>query len=652
MNTNSNEEKSFLNRLTQITEANLSNEQFGVSELVREMGMSRSYVHRHLKALTNQSISHFVCTTRLNKAMEMLRQNEATASEIAYMVGFSSPAYFNHCFHEYFGFPPGEARKYGFAGTEQNSTYKHHEFPEKTPANIIQNQKLKWVNRHRKLVFSSAGIIFLLLFSYIIYDNFIANHYTTNSLASAEKSVIVLPFKNLSLDAGNQYFADGITEDILNHLFRIAELRVVSRTSAEQFRESTLSAREIARQMDVNYVLEGSVRRQNDKVRISVQLIDARRDQHLWSENYDRQLTDIFAIQSDIAQKVAYELQSALSPAEKEQIGKIYTRNPEAYQLYLKGRFFWYRRTKDDLIRSKDYFNEALAIDPNYSLAWTGLADAYFIMAFWRWIPINEGLEKSKKYAGKSLDIDNNVSETHAILGEIANWFDFNWEKAERELKLAIRLNPNYASGHQYYAEYLINIGNFEEAVQQCNIAIELDPNVPAFYSVRAECFYNKGKYSDALNDNKKVIELNRFYGSAYMRNFLIYIRQHEDLKAISELKIILSHYDPAYIERNFLEDIYSKSGIAGIIHWMIDWLLTQDPKDNSSGLFNDELLIAKLYSLLDDWDMVLNSLEKLSLESYYTTRIPYIKYGNDFKPISDDPRFIALIKKMGLEDL
>ena len=285
-------------------------------------------------------------------------------------------------------------------------------------------------------------------------------------------------------------------------------------------------------------------------------------------------------------------------------------------------------------------------------MAWTGLADTYFIMAYWRWIPVDEGFKKSKECALKSIEINNNLSETHALLGSIADWFELNWEEAERELKLAIELNPNNAVAHQYYAEHLLNRGKFKEAIKHCNIAIEINPYAPVIYAVRGDCYYNVGNYSESLNDIKKIIELNKYYGSAYVGNFRIYIRQKDDLKALKELKTILSLYDPGYVQEVLLDDIYSNSGINGIIQWMIEWLLTKEYNDNSSGLFNDELLIARSYSLADDWDNVYKYLEKLSNQPYHTTRVPYIKHGIDFKPISNDPRFIELMKKMDLEDL
>lgn len=633
MNLNSRDEDVFLKRLTAIVEANLSDERFGVSELAEKTGMSRSFLHRRLKGLTNQSVSQFIREIRLKKAKELLELGELTVSEVAYNVGFGSPSYFIKCYHEKFGFAPGEYIKYANEVSGENG--------------LLSNKTIF----HRKYRFFFLALVLIISVGTGIYFIFF-NTKNEPSLLPTDKSIAILPLRNVGTDPDIQSLADGVMEDILNRLAQVGALTVKSRNSSEVYRNSVKTTPEIAKELGVSYLVEGTILKEGENVRIYIQLIDAVNDKHLWAEQFDRDLSGIFTFISVVSRQIANQLETALSVNELEEIEKVYTENPEAYQLYLKGRFFWYRRTKDDLSRSEDYFNQALAIDPNYSLAWAGLADTYLIMTYWRWLPKDEGLKKSKECALKSLEIDNNVSEAHAVLGGIADWFDFNWKEAESELKLAIELNPNNAVAHQYYAEYLQKKGNFDEAIKQCNMAIELEPNAPTFYSVRSECYYNEGNYLQSLNDDKKITELNKYYGSPYLRNFKIFILQKENLKAVEELQTILSIYDPGYLKRNLLEDIYEKSGKEGIVHYMIDWLLTKDTDDKSSGFVINELLIARLYSLIGDWDNVFNYLGTLYLKPDYATRLPFIKYGIDFKPISNDPRFIALIKKMGLEDL
>ena len=636
MNVTSREDQAFLNRLTAIVEANLSEEQFGVSELAREFGKSRSYIHRRLKTITNESISQFIRNIRLKRAVKLLETGELTVSEIAYETGFGSPSYFIKCFHEHYGYSPGEyAQKENENSDVQESKVTIGEVIKKNKSFL----RRKWL---------------ILVFILIIVLAFFASKFLLpiNQPNNVEKSIAVLPLQNLGGNDEMQGLADGIMEDIRTRLSHLEGLEVKSKISSEKYRNTNLSAPEIAGELGVSYILEGSLIPDNGTVRINIQLITAKEDKHKWAETFDKDLTGILDFISEVSGEVTERLKLVLSVKEKEGLEKTYTENTEAYQLYLKGRFFWYRRTREDLKNSEYYFKQALQVDPNYSLAWTGLADAYFIMTYWRWIPFDEGLKNSKECAQKSIEIDNNLSETHAVLGGIADWFEFDWEKAERELKLAIELNPNNAVAHQYYAEYLLNRGKFKEAINQCNIAIEIDQNAPAFYAVRSDCFYNEGNYSECLNDNKKTLELNKNYGNAYVRNLRVYIRQKDDFRALSELKTILSLYDPDYVTEELLDEIYSKSGITGIIHWIINWILTKVDDDNSSGLFLNELLIARFYSSFGEWDKVLIYLEKLYLQPYYTTQVPYVKYGIDFKPINNDPRFIELMKKMGLEDL
>ncbi len=379
-----NNGQDFISRLREIVEANFHNEQFGVTELVRKMGMSRSFIHRHLKKLTNQSISHFIRNVRLDKGMEMLRETGDSASEVAFKVGFGSPAYFNHCFHERFGFPPGEVKKRFF--DENGKTFDSEPI---TPPGYLKTESPKRKKNFSKRIFLQSAVVIVVVFLVWLLNNFLVKENILPDIFSQKKqelSIAVLPFKNFSEDQQNQYFADGIMEDILNDLFRITALRVVSRTSAEQFRESNRSAREIAKDLNVNYVLEGSVRRYGDKTRISVQLIDARRDKHLWSSNFDRELTDIIGVQSDIALRVAEELNMVLSESEIKQIEKISTQNHEAYDNYLRARFLLHKANsahradfdRTGVLNCLQYYEKAIAADSSFAEAYAGLANAWF----------------------------------------------------------------------------------------------------------------------------------------------------------------------------------------------------------------------------------------------------------------------------------
>jgi TolB-like protein/AraC-like DNA-binding protein len=315
-----------IRKLTEIIHANLEKENFGVSELAVAAGMSRSSVHRKLKSFVKKTASQFIREVRLQKAMELLQQDMATASEIAYKVGFNSPTYFNTCFHHYFGYPPGEVRKKNITENEVNKAQTLLNQDEAKPElTTFAPENVKWIRFSRRkffgLLIMTILVYLLTLLWHISYQNESKLPFK-NTTRSREKSIVVLPFKSLSNNAENLTFAEGLVEDILNNLFRIKELMVISRTSGEPYCGEIRSAPETARELNVNFILEGSVQQEEGKVRIFVQLIDAGNDRHIWSEKYVRDIADIFFNQSSIAKQVTDELQAVLTSCETEHIEK------------------------------------------------------------------------------------------------------------------------------------------------------------------------------------------------------------------------------------------------------------------------------------------------------------------------------------------
>src|SRR5207244_625433 len=264
------------------------------------------------------------------------------------------------------------------------------------------------------------------------------------------KSIAVLPFENLSHDPDNAYFADGIQEEILTRLSKIADLKVISRTSTQRFKTAPNNLLEIAKQLGVANILEGSVQRSADQVRVNVQLIKAATDAHLWADTFDRKVTDVFAVESEIAKAVADTLQAKLSGAEQSAIAARPTENSEAHELYLRGRYFFGKRTADDFKRAIDYFNQAIAKDPNYALAYAGIADSYVLLPQHSNESSVELFPKARAAADKALAIDNNLAEAHVALGLVLSDADFNLKAAKREFERALELNPNYAVAHYF----------------------------------------------------------------------------------------------------------------------------------------------------------------------------------------------------------
>lgn len=296
-------DQAFIGNLTAIVIANLQNENFGVGDLARKSGVSNYIIARRLRIIRNQNTSQFILEIRLKRAMELLLQRAGHASEIAYQVGFGSPAYFSYCFHKYFGFTPGEVLKYGL--TEPRPGFEHSATGTKG--------KIPSVNINRALAFTAAGTILLLVLFHIVYFKYNLGKETEKFIRDTEKSIIVLPFKNLTADQENLFLTDGIAREIYDRLIRINNLQLVPCDSSGQFRGSILPAIEIARKVNADFVLEGSFMMMQDNVLINLQLTDAGLDRHIWSENYDLQIADIPAIQTDIAINVAAHIQSLLS---------------------------------------------------------------------------------------------------------------------------------------------------------------------------------------------------------------------------------------------------------------------------------------------------------------------------------------------------
>ncbi len=404
MNSELSMDNALLKKLTNILEVNLEKEDFGVKELAKEAGLSRSQLYRKLQSLTGKSTSRFIRDYRLEKAMEMLQNNSATASEITYRVGFSSPTYFNTCFHDYFGYPPGEVK---FRNPKVTKIEKESENLKQVDNSLLikDSPKVKKSLLRKRMVWVNTFFIVLLsAISYNLYQNYkVTSHEDNLNKTNDNKSIGVLPFKNLSTDLENQYFADGMMDDILNQLSKINRLSVKSRQSVEKYRCSDKSIVKIRKELGVDYLVQGSAQKHSDSVRIIAQLIDVNTDEHLWSNNYDFDLKQVFAIQSNISKQIAHELNAVLTREEIEQIEKKPTQNLEAYNLYLKGRFFWHRRTEEGINKSIDYFKQAIKLDSTYALAYAGLADSYYVLPFYVSIADRNSLFNiSKEYEEES----------------------------------------------------------------------------------------------------------------------------------------------------------------------------------------------------------------------------------------------------------
>ena len=337
-----------------------------------------------------------------------------------------------------------------------------------------------------------------------------------NEPGSSGQSIAVLPFDNLSRDPDNAYFSEGIQDEILTRLAQVADLKVVSRTSTQRYKSSPENLREIAKQLGVTNILEGSVQRAGDQVRVNVQLINAATDRHLWAEVYDRKLVDIFAVESEIARTVAETLKAKLTGSAERVLAARPTDNPEAHQLYLRGRYFWNRRTEENIKKALGYFQQAIEQDPTYALAYAGLADCYALMPIYSESPPKEDIQRALAAAHRALELDDGSAEAHTAL---ANTLvdDLQLPEAEREFKRAIALNPNYATAHQWYGECLQAEGRSEEALVQLKLAHEFDPLSLIINSVYGSVLGTAGHYDEAVQQLHRTLEMDTTFSPAQL---------------------------------------------------------------------------------------------------------------------------------------
>ena len=371
------------------------------------------------------------------------------------------------------------------------------------------NEKLpQWSRRKFAALILVIAMAAAALLGYRVYRT---NSTSPSPVAPANaplKSIAVLPFENLSRDPDNAFFAEGVQDEILTRLAKVADLKVISRTSTQRFRSAPSDLREIARQLGVTNILEGSVQKANDQVRVNVQLINAVTDAHLWAEIYDRKLTDLFTVESDIAKTIAETLQAKLTGSEQAAISKKPTANSEAYELYLKGRFFWNKRTAADLPKSVEYFNQAIAKDPNFAVAYSGLADAYLLFPDYGVGAPDEFYPKAKEMALKALNLEPSLGAPHAALGAVYTNYEHDFAKAISEFDRAIQLDPNYATAHQWKTTPLSALGEFDRAIAEDKKAIALDPlSLIVNADLAFNCIFAR-RLDEAVAQSRKTLEI------------------------------------------------------------------------------------------------------------------------------------------------
>ena len=457
-------------------------------------------------------------------------------------------------------------------------------------------------------------------------------------------SVAVLPLKNLSGNPEQEYFSDGITEELIGRLANIHGLRVISRTSAMRFKDTRQPIPEIAKALGVDVVLEGSVTREGDRVRVNAQMIRGATDEHIWAAEYERESRDIINLQDELATAIAQHIQITLTPEEQAGLAAAPIVDPEAHENYLKGRYFLNQRTEGALKKSVDYFQQAIAQDPEYALGYCGLADAYALLGFRGRMPSHETLTKARTAALKAIELDGTIADPHASLGFLAETHEWDWATAEREYKLALELNPGDARTHNWYAGYLTYVGRLDEAIREAKLARELDPLSLPINNALAGRLLVAGRYDEALRQVRATLDLDPHFAPAYQTLGWAYLNQGKKQEAIGEFQqaVNLSTND----DTDYLLDLgfaYAVSG-NGIEARKI---LAKLKRLNGRGLApSGEVGI--LYGALGDKDEAFSWLEKAYAER--DPELTYVKVPNRrFEPLRQDARFQQLVRRIGL---
>src|SRR5919198_331289 len=456
-----------------------------------------------------------------------------------------------------------------------------------------------------------------------------------------QKSIAVLPFESLSEEKGNAFFAEGIQDEIITRLAKVADLKVISRTSTQRFKSAPPDLREIAQQLGVTNILEGSVQKAADQVRVNVQLINALTDAHLWADTYDRKLTDIFAVESDIAKTIAETLQARLTGSEKSALSKKPTDNPEAYELYVKGRFFWNKRTGADLRRAIDYFNQAIAKDPNYALAYSGVADSYLLLPVFGAAAPRDSIPQAKAAAKKALELDNTLAEAHASSGRILSGYDYAFERAIAEFERAIQLNPNYATAYHWISNGpLCALAEFDRAITEGKRAVELDPLSMIDNADLGNVYFYAHRYDEAISAVRKSLEIDPHSYVAHYYLAQILQAKGQLTEAITEYKRSVElDDDPGALA--LLGQAYARSGKRDEAQKILA-RLTEEEKTCYVSAYN----MALMFLGLGDKERATDALERAYAEGA----------GNDIITIKVDPmldelhgqrRFEALAEKI-----
>ena len=493
--------------------------------------------------------------------------------------------------------------------------------------------------RHKKgfLAAVAAGILILAGLGFAAY------RLLSPSSGSSIDTLAVLPFTNVTGDPNTDYLSDGLTESLIGNLSKLPNLTVRPRSSVMRYKSKDPDPQKAASELQVSAVVTGRVTQHGDSLTISAELTDTRKNRSLWSEQYDSKLSDALKVQREISDEIAARLREKLTGEQKTQLTKGGTNDPEAYSLYLKGRYYWDKRTSDSLAKSKEYFQQAIDKDPNYAQAYVGLAEYYSVLPVYTPARNAETNPLAKAAASRALAIDDSLAEAHATLAAAYDE-DFDWAAAEREYQRALELDPKNARTHVLYAIHLENLGKLDDAMVHLRRAIELDPlNLNGLDNL-AEAYLYTRQYSEAIGEAKKIVEIDPSFANVHnhLSQAYLYTGKYDLWLEEWEKAATLSNYSEDLAMVKAMKEDYAKSGLRGALLRSAEY-----QEEESKRQYVDPALIALTYAMLGDKDKAFAQLDKaLAQKSVFLT---YIKVMPDYDSLRSDPRYAELLKRMGL---
>lgn len=497
--------------------------------------------------------------------------------------------------------------------------------------------------RRRRLLVAGLALASMAL---VVSGLMVRSRIWTSTPVARIHSVAVLPLENLSHDPEQEYFADGMTDALITDLAKIHSLRVISRNSIMQYKGKRKSLPQIARELNVDAIVEGTVVRSGDRVRITAQLIEASQDRHLWAEAYEGDFRDILGLQDQVAKAIAGGVRVKLTPQEEMHLTNVRRVDPQVQDAYLTGRYYWNRRTTEAVRKSCDYFQLAIDKDPTYAVAYAGLADCYNVLGYYIYQAPSETFALGKEAAQKALQLDDSLAEAHTSLAYDKHYYDFDWAGAEREYKRAIELNPNYATAHHWYSLYLSEVGRFKEAKSEVRRALELDPLSPIISNTIAAVYFRNREYDQAIEQLHRLLEADPNFVVAHELLGQLYTQKQMYDAAITEFQKALT-LDPVDSSRILLEtgEAQALAGRKAEANKVL-----QEVKNISKQKYVPAYLVAQFYACTGEKDMAFEWFQHaFEVRDRTLTALGFDPLLDNLRP---DPRFTELLRRVGLKPL